>query len=210
MIESLSSLRFGFVRPATALAVGAAAVLAGCASPSQRAPVEERKPTVVRTPTTGVPGTAQATPAVTPAPAPSADPGKPPPPGIENAGKPGYYSVKAGDTLIRVALDNGQNWRDVARWNAIENPNLIEVGQVLRVVPPGSDPNGVTVRPVAPAGRVDTRPLDGSKPAVTTTAPGAADRQKRELTIRNNNAQDESHERKFNKHFRPPPSLVRG
>jgi outer membrane lipoprotein-sorting protein len=33
--------------------------------------------------------------------------------------------VRPGDTLIRVALDSGQNWRDVARWNNIDNPNLI-------------------------------------------------------------------------------------
>lgn len=59
-----------------------------------------------------------------------------PPLGIENAGKPGYYSVKPGDTLIRIGLDNGQNWRDIARWNQLDRPSQIEVGQVLRVVPP--------------------------------------------------------------------------
>ena len=47
-----------------------------------------------------------------------------------------YYTVKPGDTLIRIGLDQGQNWRDLMRWNSIENPNLIEVGQVLRVSPP--------------------------------------------------------------------------
>ncbi|MBY0408720.1 MAG: LysM peptidoglycan-binding domain-containing protein, partial [Burkholderiaceae bacterium] len=57
-------------------------------------------------------------------------------PGAENAGKPGYYAVKPGDTLIRIGIDSGQWWKDIARWNAIENPNLIEVGQILRVVPP--------------------------------------------------------------------------
>ena len=56
------------------------------------------------------------------------DAGKPPLPGAENAGKPGYYTVKPGDTMIRIGLDNGQNWRDVARWNNIDNPNIIEVG----------------------------------------------------------------------------------
>jgi lipoprotein NlpD len=59
-----------------------------------------------------------------------------PPLGIENAGKLGYYSVKSGDTLIRIGLDNGQNWRDIARWNQLDRPSQIEVGQVLRVVPP--------------------------------------------------------------------------
>ena len=60
-------------------------------------------------------------------------------PGAENAGKPGYYTVKPGDTMIRIGLEQGQNWRDIVRWNGIETPTLIEVGQVLRVVPPQAD-----------------------------------------------------------------------
>jgi lipoprotein NlpD len=60
-------------------------------------------------------------------------------PGSENAGKPGYYSVRSGDTLTKIALDHGQSWRDIAKWNGIDNPNLIEVDQVLRVAPPVQD-----------------------------------------------------------------------
>ena len=63
---------------------------------------------------------------------------KPVLPGAENAGKPGFYTVQKGDTLMRIALDHGQGWRDLARWNNLSNPDLIEVGQVLRVAPPGS------------------------------------------------------------------------
>ena len=87
------------------------------------------------------------------------------PQGAENAGKPGYYTVKPGDTLIRIGLDNGQNFRDIARWNSIENVNLIEVGQVLRVVPPQADANGVVARPVVPGGKPEARPLAGAAPA---------------------------------------------
>ena len=57
-------------------------------------------------------------------------------PGAENAGKPGYYTVKQGDTLIRIGMDHGQSWKDVMRWNKLDNPNVIETGQVLRVAPP--------------------------------------------------------------------------
>ena len=56
--------------------------------------------------------------------------------GQDNLGKPGHYTVQRGDTLVRIALDHGQNWRDLARWNNLDNPNLIEVGEVLRVLPP--------------------------------------------------------------------------
>jgi len=56
--------------------------------------------------------------------------------GSDNAGKPGYYSVRPGDTLTKIALDHGQAWRDIAKWNGLDNPNMIEVDQVLRVAPP--------------------------------------------------------------------------
>ena len=71
-------------------------------------------------------------------------------PGAENAGKPGYYTVQRGDTLTRIALDNGQSWRDLVTWNNLPNAHLIEVGQVLRVVPPGAtaEASGVVVQPI--------------------------------------------------------------
>ena len=146
-----------------------AGALAGCASAPNKAPVEDRKP-----------GRAEAQPA-----APAARPfevntgvGAPtdtvkPLPGAENAGKAGYYSVKPGDTLIRIGLENGQNWRDVVRWNMIENPNLIEVGQVLRVLPPGLDPAAATSRGVA-ATKVEARPLDGKPSAAAASGIAAS------------------------------------
>jgi lipoprotein NlpD len=144
-------------------------LLTACASPGSKAPVEERKPAA--RPVTPTPA------AVTnPAAAETPSAAVKPPPGQENAGKPGYYAVKPGDTLIRIALDNGQNWRDVVRWNGLENPNLIEAGQVLRVVPPSADAAVATTKPIVAAGRVETKPLDGAKPAATgaSTAAGTA------------------------------------
>ena len=49
--------------------------------------------------------------------------------------KLGYYTVKPGDTLIRVGLETGQNWKDLVKWNGLDNPNVIEVGQVLHFRP---------------------------------------------------------------------------
>ena len=98
-------------------------------------------------------------------------------PGFENAGKPGYYSVRPGDTMIRIGLENGQNWRDIVRWNNLENPNLIEVGQVLRVVPPVSETQVVTrpVLPGSPAPATATPPLAAaSRPASAPAAPVAS------------------------------------
>ncbi len=93
-------------------------------------------------------------------------------PGAENAGKPGYYTIKPGDTLIRIGLDTGQNWRDIGRWNNLENPNLIEVGQVLRVVPP-VETAAVVTRPVSSASVASTTPTTSTS-AAGTTAPAQA------------------------------------
>jgi len=102
-------------------------------------------------------------------------------PGAENAGKPGYYTVKPGDTIIRIGLENGQNWRDITRWNNLEKPYVIEIGQVLRIVPPVGDGVAVITRPVAP-GSVGIAPAPsasaarpGSVPANGATAPPASD-----------------------------------
>jgi lipoprotein NlpD len=95
-------------------------------------------------------------------------------PGAENAGKPGYYTVKPGDTLIRIGLETGQSWKDVARWNNLDNPNLIEVGQVLRVAPPApasqavASDTGVVTRPVA------SSTVTPAAPASTPTPPASA------------------------------------
>jgi murein DD-endopeptidase MepM/ murein hydrolase activator NlpD len=50
---------------------------------------------------------------------------------------PGYYRVERGDTLSKIARGNRQSVQNIARWNNLTNPDAIEVGQVLRVVPPG-------------------------------------------------------------------------
>jgi lipoprotein NlpD len=88
------------------------------------------------------------------------------PPGAENAGKPGYYTVRPGDSLIRIGLETGQNWRDLARWNQLENPNRLEVGQVLRVVPPVA---GSTAPVVSAASSAPSAPV-GAPAGVSTSA----------------------------------------
>ncbi len=139
-------------------------VLAGCGSTAlNRAPVEDR-------------GGAGRTPPV------MLDPNTPVVkqlPGFENAGKPGYYTVKPGDTLIRIGLDHGQSSADISRWSRIENPNRIEIGQVLRVVPPVA--TGVVTKPVTIANVSPVAPAavagsaDKAAPvAATTSVPAVA------------------------------------
>jgi lipoprotein NlpD len=38
------------------------------------------------------------------------------------ADRAGFYTVKKGDTLYSIALDHGQDYKDVAAWNYLENP----------------------------------------------------------------------------------------
>ncbi|MGA7778589.1 MAG: peptidoglycan DD-metalloendopeptidase family protein [Paraburkholderia sp.] len=51
---------------------------------------------------------------------------------------PGFYRVERGDTLSKIARSNRQSIQSIVRWNNLANPDSIEVGQVLRVVPPGN------------------------------------------------------------------------
>jgi lipoprotein NlpD len=87
---------------------------------------------------------------------------------------PGYYRVKPGDTLYRIALENGQNYRDISAWNNLTNPNQIEVDQLLRVVPPGANTAaltpGVATAPIGPNGTVQSAPLANNAPAAVGAA----------------------------------------
>ncbi len=136
-----------------------ALVLAGCGTRMTKAPVEDRGTSSASSSPSSVSGVV-----VTPI---------KPLPGAENAGKPGYYTVKAGDTLIRIGLENGQGWKDIARWNNLDNANLIEVGQVLRVVPPAptaaaaATETGVVTRPVTSSAVVPASAASTPKPAAS-------------------------------------------
>jgi lipoprotein NlpD len=144
-------------------------VVAGCAAPSRpAAPVEDRGTMI------GAPGASSATPG---APMLTTDPYGKPLPGIENYGKPGYYTVRPGDTIRRIGIETGQTWQNLVRWNNLERPDIIEVGQVLRVIPPGVNPIGASPAPTT-AGSVDpvtgvvTRPV-APPPAIASGAAAA-------------------------------------
>ncbi len=117
----------------------ATALVSGCADLPSNAAVDDRSATWQK----GAKSSAQKTQSEEPAPA--ADP-------------PGYYTVRRGDTLSRIAQQANQPWRDIADWNGLANPNDIKVGQQLRVIPPegarmASVPmeTGMEVRPLEPS-----------------------------------------------------------
>ena len=141
---------FGFSRSVLCgVWVAVALALSACGSkPINHAPVEDRVPMP-----SGV-DTAPLTPVKQP-------------PGFENAGKAGYYTVKPRDTLIGIGLEAGQGPKDLARWNNLENPNRIEIGQVLRIAPP------VATAVVADGGGVVTKPVVTGAATATAIAPGS-------------------------------------
>ena len=119
-----------------------ALVLSGCANKGRLAPVEDHSMANNKTAARALPS-------------------------AENAGKPGYYTVKPGDTLIRIGMDNGQSWRDILRWNKLDNPNLIETGQVLRVAPPQPD---AVARPATAVASAPTAAASAPKPVMAGPA----------------------------------------
>lgn len=89
-------------------------------------------------------------------------------PAAERVARKGYYIVRQGDTLYRIALDNGQAYRDLAAWNALEDPNRIEIGQELRIAPPEAE-GGLAVAVAKPIGMVtgvEQRALDGNSEVI--------------------------------------------
>jgi len=132
----------------------AAVLLVACASRT-RAPVEDRNaPVAAPAPTAGVP-------------APAAP--------VEAEAHVPTYTVKRGDTLYQIALDHGLDYKDLAAWNGLENPNKILVGQVLRVTAPGDTSvagSGVTTAPlkVQPA-VIEAKPGAAGVPAATAAVP---------------------------------------
>ena len=145
-------------KPATIAVVALAILVAGCAT-RRAAPVEDRAalpPRVSQVPLA---------PVEPPDGGPALVPGEP-------DWRPTTYTVKRGDTLHAIALEHGLDYRELAAWNNIENPNLIRVGQVLRLSPgdaAGETTVGVTTAPLrTPPPVVESR--TGPAPAAPAVA----------------------------------------
>jgi lipoprotein NlpD len=132
--------------------------VAGCTSTSHRAPVEDRAAGARPVAMAPAPAAAASSPATDAVPIAR-------PPAPEPAIAEGYV-VKPGDTLIRIGLDSGQNWRDIARWNGLEDPYPLRVGQNLRVTPPPGEVDSPLVVSSAPTSGSEVRPSAASAPVV--------------------------------------------
>jgi lipoprotein NlpD len=126
-----------------------ALLLASCAARAP-APVSDRGPVPVAPPVAAVP---EPPPAELPKPLPT-------------------HTVKRGETLVGIALQYGLDYRELAAWNNITNPNVLATGQVLIVAAPASarpyagEATGPVTTPLAmPSAPIEGRPL-GNTPSL--------------------------------------------
>ncbi len=80
---------------------------------------------------------------------------------------PGEYRVKAGDTLTSIARANKQTVNALMRLNNLTNPNVIEVGQVLKV---GSGPVASSTSSTPASSPPVSRPPAPSGPTASSIA----------------------------------------
>jgi lipoprotein NlpD len=109
------------------------AALAGCASRTP-APVDDRRP----------------------------PPGAAKPPAAQaraQVARPDLYVVKRGDTLYSIALEHGADFRELARWNRLEDPARIRIGQELRVTAP-EERTAAQVGTARTSADIESRPLE--------------------------------------------------
>lgn len=158
------------LRPALVAGLLASLLLAGCAS-NIPAPVTRasRLPTHPSSavPSSVAPSTAAQGASSNAVPGISGTSGSPTP----------TYTVKKGDTLHGIALDQGLYYRDLAAWNGIENPDKILVDQQLRLTPPEASGQIATTLPVTGPAFVEAHALDSKPP--TLSKPLDSDKLKR-------------------------------
>jgi lipoprotein NlpD len=80
--------------------------------------------------------------------------------------RPPTVVVKRGDTLYQIALDNGLDYRELAEWNSIADPNRIFVGQELRLRSAAT----AQAKPAPAPAPVQGRPPGSGEPAPSAAA----------------------------------------
>jgi len=127
-------------------------LLAACAS-GPPAPIEQK----------GTAGTAPR-----PLPPPASRPA--PRPAVADAVATEHVVVR-GDTVHGIAWRYKLDHRDLVRWNALSNPDLIFIGQRLRLTPPSAPAARVPAVTAAPAPRPASPPRPAPAPTVAAVAP---------------------------------------
>lgn len=109
------------------------AILAGCASSGQRAPVFERGEAQQKTTIS----TAEARKKIS----------------RETDWRPRVYVVQKGDTLYSIAFNHGFDYHELAELNGIQDPTMIQVGQQIQLFSTGAVP-------IIPPAAVESKPIE--------------------------------------------------
>lgn len=118
------------------------AMIGGCTTTPARAPVIDRLPSSQTPP---------------PSKKPAAKPKEP-------DWRPATYTVQKGDTLYSIALEHGQDYKEVAEWNGIQAPYTIRIGQALRLTSSQTE----TTTPLKPIPTAEAKPLSSTEPSLKT------------------------------------------
>ena len=113
---------------------------------------------------------------------------------------PGSYTVNRGDTLYSISFRYGLDYREVARWNNVNDRFQIFPGQVLRLTPPTS--GGVVAS--APVQRAQTTPTTQPSPpqsAQSTTHPQRTQQQPAQQPVQQQTQQQATNRQQSS----PPP-----
>ncbi|MBX9870100.1 MAG: peptidoglycan DD-metalloendopeptidase family protein [Burkholderiaceae bacterium] len=136
-----------FFRKLTLLLI--VSVIAGCGTALRNAPVVDRNPNAG----------AESAPPVK-----NADAGA-----VVVDNRPSYV-VKKGDTLNRIAQEQGISRNDLIAWNDLKNPNDIKVDQVLKLAPPNLA-GGAQTTSVNPNSGVEIKSITTINPATNKSSP---------------------------------------
>ncbi len=146
-------------------------VIPSCASRLPQ-PVGQTSPTPTRPP----PPTASTNPPISQTAAPTTPPVAAAPAPATGA-RAETHVVQKGDTLAVLGITYGVDYKDIALWNQLDNPNQLKIGQVLRVAPPGDVSNTPLAHgAAAPEARVlPGSTLPGATQSTNGPTPGGSD-----------------------------------
>ncbi|AVA33206.1 murein DD-endopeptidase MepM/ murein hydrolase activator NlpD [Cupriavidus metallidurans] len=80
----------------------------------------------------------------------------------------GFYRVERGDTLYSIARRNKRSVSELARWNNMSNTNQIEVGQLIRVRPPGGASTSAAATPQSDKPARPVQDMPSAKPPASS------------------------------------------